>query len=219
VRERGGVQRDTAGEGDGGVTIEGETFSSSSLVAMTHDGLGGHRLRQDDFRQNMMSGVFWITPCIAQGAFPSEKMIAHLLAHNVTHILNVGTTPLGPEVSSPPFREVIWRPFPDLVRIPDQTAIDCMDVMFRVLQISDSRIYLHCLAGQNRSPTILWLFLMACGVSPASAQSMIEDRTLDAVAGHPCLIDGALVKTIRAHGKRHFQPLQRPQMVEAVEMS
>ena len=30
----------------------------------------------------------------------------------------------------------------------------------------DSQVYIHCIAGQLRSPTALWLYLMACGVPP-----------------------------------------------------
>jgi hypothetical protein len=172
-------------------------------------------VRQDNFRENMLSGVFWITPCIAQGAFPESQTIQRLLAQGVTHILNVGTAPLGNEVSSPPFREVAWRPFDELIRIPDATAIDCVDTLFRFLSTSDSKVYIHCVAGQNRSPTTLWLFFVACGVNPGDAKSMIEDRTLDAVAGHSKLIDGALVTTIQEHGRRKFQPLQRTEIVKA----
>jgi hypothetical protein len=180
--------------------------------------MNNSHLRQDDFRQNMNHGVFWITPCIAQGAYPEPATIQHLLAHNVTHIFNVGTAPLGKDVSSPPFREVIWRPFEDLIRIPDEVAIDCVGVLFQSLSADDSKVYIHCVAGQNRSPTILWLFLIACGLSPDDAKSAIEDRTLDAVAGHSKLIDDALVKTIQEHGKRNFQPLKRTCIIDPIQM-
>jgi hypothetical protein len=169
--------------------------------------------RTYSFNEFMQTGIYWITPCIAQGAYPEEPALRELRRQKVTHIVNVGTAPLPRIASELGFTELFWKGVTDLVRIPDSEALECLTVMHRFLAQPDSAFYIHCVAGQNRSPTILWLYLIACGTTPARAKEMIESNTLDAIAGHPKLIDDALVQTVQRYGKQHFQPLQRTEII------
>lgn len=171
---------------------------------------------QNDFAENMRSGVFWITRCIAQGAYPDEDRVEALFSKGITHILNVGDSPFDERILRRGFMDTRWEPFEDLIRIPDTTALRCINSVFEMLKSPNSRVYIHCVAGQNRSPTILWLFYVACGIQPHDAKRLIEDRTLDAVAGHPKLIDEKLVSLVQAHGRCHFQPLKRPEIIEPI---
>src|SRR3954447_14965822 len=132
---------------------------------------------------------FWITPRIAQGPFASEPRGVRLRAAGVTHILNVCEAPSVLAVGPGGFREVAWHPVEDLARIPNEDAIACIDALHRMLREPGSKVYVHCIAGQNRSPTMLWLYLVACGHDPAMAKRLIEGRNLDAVAGHARLVD------------------------------
>lgn len=61
---------------------------------------------------------------------------------------------------------------------------------------------------------MLWLYLLACGMQPVEAKALIEDRTLDAVAGHPKLVDDTLVRTVQTYGASRFVPLSRPEVLE-----
>jgi len=174
-------------------------------------------MNQGDFTENMRSGVFWITRCIAQGAYPDNERVKALREKGITHILNVGGAPFEDSIKAHGFLETRWEPFDDLVRIPNAVAITCINALFGMLRSPDSNVYIHCVAGQNRSPTILWLFYLSCGMDADVAKRMIEDRTLDAVAGHPKLVDDELIELVKAHGRSHFLPLRRSEIMEPVE--
>ena len=151
----------------------------------------------EDFRTQFS----WITPRIAQGPFASEPRGVRLRAEGVTHILNVGEAPGVLTAGPGGFREVAWQPVEDLARIPDEAAIACIDALHRMLGESGSKVYVHCIAGQNRSPTVLWLYLVACGHDPAAAKRLIEGRNMDAVAGHSRLVDEELIRRVVLHGR------------------
>lgn len=169
------------------------------------------------FEKSMRRQIFWITRCIAQGPFATEARGAELLMDRVTHVLNVSDTPCRIHAGPDGFEEVAWEPVSDLERIPDELALRCLDTLHRMLTRPESRVYVHCVAGQIRSPTILWLYFVACGLSPSQARQRIEERTLDAVAGHSRLIDRNLVELVQRHGKAHYQPLPRPEILELAE--
>ena len=114
--------------------------------------------------QAMGDGVFWITKRIAIGQFASGNRCRKLIEAGVTHILNVGdcesltaTTELG-------FRQVTDVAVVDLTRIPDDVAINCLNTIHAAMSEPDTKLYIHCSAGQNRSPTVLWLYLLAVGM-------------------------------------------------------
>jgi protein-tyrosine phosphatase len=161
-----------------------------------------------------MSSPFYfdITRVLLQGPFATPQRAAALRDAGVTHILNVGEGPSVLTVKSG-FAEVVWRPVEDLQRVPDTTALACIDELHRIASVPGSRVYVHCVAGWNRSPTILWLYLVACGTAPEEAREMIARRTLDAVPGHGRLVDAELVRLVERHGQEHFLPLSRPEIL------
>jgi protein-tyrosine phosphatase len=89
----------------------------------------------------------------------------------------------------------------------------CLDAIHEMLCVSDSKVYIHCVAGQNRSPTILWLYFVACGMPPTVAKSLITERAMDAVPGHQQLVDDQLVAAVVAHGAKQFIPLSDPDIL------
>jgi hypothetical protein len=78
-------------------------------------------------------------------------------------------------------------------------------IEFEVLLISvtGTKLYLHCIGGQNRSPTVLWLYLISCGMKPDEARRMISEKSPDSVPGHQQLVDQALVDIVRRFGADH----------------
>ncbi len=83
-----------------------------------------------------------------------------------------------------------------------------------MLSVDGSRVYVHCIACQNRSPTILWLYFVACGMDDNAAKELISQRCPVAVPGHNSLVDEQLVARVREHGRGNFLPLQDPSVLE-----
>src|SRR4051812_31628842 len=156
----------------------------------------------------------WITPRIAQGPFASEPRGVRLRAEGMTHILNVGEAPSVLSAAPGGFREVAWHPVEDLARIPEEDALDCIGAIHRMLGESGSKVYVHCIAGQNRSPMVLWLYLVACGHDPAAAKRLIEERNLDAVAGHSRFVDEALIRRVILHGRENDWTTARAGLID-----
>ena len=114
-----------------------------------------------------------------------------------------------------PFQRIVWNPIEDLVRIPTTDAIACVSALHECVCDADSNVYIHCVAGWNRSPTVLWLYLVACGVDSTVAKNMIESVSFDGVPAHPKLIDDILVHEITAYGATCFMPHPRPEALTA----
>lgn len=115
-----------------------------------------------------------------------------------------------------PFKRLLWIPIEDLVLIPSATAIECVAALHEAVCDGDSNVYIHCIAGWNRSPTILWLYLAACGVEPEAAANLIGKSSYDAIPNHPKLIDSNLVNTICEYGAANFRPHPRPTALDAI---
>lgn len=130
--------------------------------------------------------------------------------------MNVGESPSQLTEAGDLFRKVLWLPIEDLVIIPTAAAIRCVDAVHRCVCDGDSNVYVHCVAGWNRSPTVLWLYLVACGIEPSTAKSWIASTSYDAVPAHPRLIDDALVAAICRYGEDEFRPHPRPTALERV---
>ena len=162
-----------------------------------------------DFRTK----VFRITNSIWLGPFASPERRSALTAARITHILNVGEAPNVLTEQDGQFRSVIWQPITELELIPEQLAIACLESLHRMLTEADARVYVHCIAGLNRSPTVVWLYLVACGIEPADAKAVVEKRAPDAIAGHSKLVDERLVAAVQRIGSEHFLPHLRPDTI------
>jgi hypothetical protein len=158
--------------------------------------------------------VFPITSALWLGPFASPERCPTLVAGGVTHLLNVGEAPSVLRPDDGPFREVAWHAITDLERIPNKLAVGCLSSLHRMVCEPESRVYVHCIAGWNRSPTIVWLYLVACGVSPEDSRRIIQQRAWDSVPGHSRLIDPALVAGVQAFGAESFLPHPRPEALE-----
>ena len=146
----------------------------------------------------MFFNAFRITSVLHVGTYPDEHGQAILLRNGITHILNVG--PRGE--SQPEGFAWRWVPIDDLRRIPDEVAIRAIEALHEMVTTPDSRVFVHCLAGQNRSPNTIWLYLVASGVPRDEAAEWIANASFDAVPAHPALVDDDLVQLVREHGSR-----------------
>jgi len=151
--------------------------------------------------QGFEHGIFWITRCIAIGRFATVERSRRLLEQGVTHVLNVSEAPSLADVAKGDFHSVVDVPIVDLQRIRDEIALRCIDLVHEALGAPGSKLYLHCTAGQYRSPTILWLYLVATGIAPEEAKRLIVAGSPDAIPGHSSLIADPLIATVRRHGE------------------
>jgi len=158
------------------------------------------------------SQIFWVTNAIAQGGYPLDEDFARLRAAGVTHLFNLDL----PYVSVPvaglgEFSAVILKTIPDGHRIPDATALEILDALHAAVTGPESKIYVHCHAGISRSPTVVWLYLVACGKEPDEVVERFAAGTPHAIPGNPALLDAALLEKVRAHGRARYLPHPRPE--------
>jgi protein-tyrosine phosphatase len=162
---------------------------------------------------NFRTKVFRITDSIWLGPFASPERKSALTAARITHILNVGEAPSILTTNDGQFRHIIWHPIIDLELIPEPLAVACLESLHQMLSEADARVYVHCIAGLNRSPTVVWLYLVACGIEPAEANAVVEKRAPDAIAGHSKLVGAGLVAAVQKFGSEHFLPHPRPDVL------
>jgi hypothetical protein len=157
--------------------------------------------------------MYRITQVLSVGPFASPERAEKLLAAGVTHVLNVSDAASVVAAGPGSFATVAWVPIEDHYRIPEADVVLAIDTLHHMISEPGAQVYVHCLAGQNRSPTILWLYLIACGLNPNDAREIIEERARDAVAGHPRLIGPDLVYKVQRHGLANYLPLPRGEVV------
>lgn len=160
--------------------------------------------------------VYPVTRRIAIGQFATPQRAQYLRKIGVTHILNVGEAASVVSAKTEGFSEVVDEPLVDMNRIPSEVAIRCLDRLHQTLGTKDSLVYVHCIACQNRSPTVVWLHLIACGIDTGLAKERITGHCPDAVPGHSLLVDEELVETVVQHGRDHYWPLTDSNIVDFV---
>lgn len=156
--------------------------------------------------------MFRVTECLSVGPFASVERAPQLLAAGVTHVLNVSHEPSVVSVNSG-FAGVAWVPMSDSRRLAPATAIWAIDTLHQLASAPDAHVYVHCVAGMVRSPTILWLYLIALGVPPKDARVWIETRSPRSSAGSAAMVDREHVRLAQMHGLMHFFPHPRPNLI------
>lgn len=156
--------------------------------------------------------MYRITQCLSVGPFASSERVEKLLAAGVTHVLNVSDGPSHVSAGDG-FTDVTWVPMSDSRRLSHATALRALDALHEFASVPDSHVYVHCVLGIVRSPTILWLYLIALGVPPADARDIIETRAPRATAGHFRMVDQEHVRLVQKHGSANYFPLPRPDLI------
>jgi len=157
--------------------------------------------------------MYRITQCLSVGPFASPERAIELLAAGVTHVFNVSDGPSAVSAGEGSFAEVAWVPMSDSRRLMHSTAAQALDTLHRLVAVPGSHVYVHCVAGMVRSPTILWLYLIACGLPPEDARELIELRSPNAVAGHPRMVNDTHVLFAQKYGLERFFPHPRGEVI------
>ncbi|PQO33479.1 hypothetical protein C5Y96_11615 [Blastopirellula marina] len=152
--------------------------------------------------QALQEGVYPVTTRIAIGRFPAPGRCVYLLEKGYTHILNVSDAPSLASTRNSGFAEVKDLRIDDFMRIPTQDALDAVGSLYGMLNVPGSLVYLHCIAGQMRSPTILWLYLVGLGMNEDAARQMIVEHCPDAHPGSATLIDAKLIASVQEWGQK-----------------
>lgn len=96
-----------------------------------------------DFTRNMETGTYWITRCIAQGAFPESKQGFEMRKSGVTDIFNVGTVKSVLNVQRTDFSRS--------QTFPSRTLSDCLTTTFSIVWIDSTR---RCRSPAERRTSI-----------------------------------------------------------------
>ena len=157
--------------------------------------------------------MFRVTECLSIGPYASAERAEQLRAAGVTHVLNVSDGPSVVTAGEGSFAGVAWVPTSDGKRLPAAVALRAIATLHDLASAPDAHVYVHCVAGMVRAPTILWLYLIALGVPPKDARAWIEARSPRANAGHSAMVDGEHVRLAQVHGLTHFFPHPRPNLI------
>lgn len=140
-----------------------------------------------------------VTPRLSVGPFVSPERVPALIAAGITDLLNVSDSRSWAEVAAAGFRSISWIPIADCVPIEGELVVEALTRLDQLFSQPEPRVLVHCLAGQNRSPTIIWLYLRSLGVNADVAKSMIESASPDAVGGHPLLLNAETIDAMVGH--------------------
>ena len=149
-------------------------------------------------------GIFPVTDRILLGRFLTPDRAKLLPGLDVTHVLNVSDAPSVVSAADAGVREIIDLPIEDLRQLSVEVIEDALAAIHRILHENEGMVLVHCTACQNRSPTIVWLYLIACGIKPDQAAAMITSVVKDAVPGHSLLVSSELVEWAQQFGNCGF---------------
>lgn len=135
-----------------------------------------------------------VTQRIGLGPHPSREGAIALRESGYRVAFNVGTA--SSELYEGVFDVVVADPIEDLVPIPPSVAIRLTNTLHMLLSSYPGKVYIHCVAGLNRSATVLWLYFLTLGLSPHQAEDLIARARMDAVPGHPRLAPPELVAQV-----------------------
>ena len=159
----------------------------------------GNKRTKMGFRK-INSEINWVTAQIAVGAYPDQERIEDLAQNGINQILNVCEVK-NVDIKQDWDIEIEHYPIRDGFLIPTEDAINLVQLLHQYID-SGRKVYVHCAAGQHRSPTVIWLYLISTGLSLAKAGELISNASVDAVPGHPHLFNMDLIRTIQERFKK-----------------
>ncbi len=119
-----------------------------------------------------------ITSQIYQGGWPLPRDVPHLVRIGITHMLNLDL----PYEDPVPFIEARFTLHNLFIRdaclMLPQMVREAIQIVDLSLSSPGHKIYVHCIEGVSRSPTITWLYLIHKGLSPEDAIEIVRPNRL-----------------------------------------
>ncbi len=119
-----------------------------------------------------------ITSRIYQGGWLRPQYIAELVQLGITHVLNLDLPyddPLPLIEANIILHNVYIR---DQCLMTPQLVRDAIAAIDESLSLPEHKIYIHCIEGVSRSPTVTWLYLIHSGLSPEDATAKVKPNRL-----------------------------------------
>lgn len=120
--------------------------------------------------------VRWITTRLAVGGMiGTSANMRRLRASGITHVLNLQAefddAPLAAEEGV----DTLWLPLESSEEVPAPEAVRAaIGYAQQAWTEPESRLYVHCLAGLNRSPLLAYAILRSSGNAPADALAQVR---------------------------------------------
>jgi protein-tyrosine phosphatase len=119
-----------------------------------------------------------ITSQIYQGGWPLPRDVSRLVEIGITHLLNLDL----PYEDPTPFIEAHFTLFNLFIRdaclMLPQLVREAIQIIDQSLFSPGHKIYIHCIEGVSRSPTITWFYLIHTGLSPEDAAEKVRPNRL-----------------------------------------
>ena len=148
-------------------------------------------LEKKCYRLDMPIEPKQITSRIYQGGWLRPRDIPELARLGITHILNLDL----PYEEPLPFIEANFTLHNIYIRdqcpMTPQLVRDAVEVIETSLSSPRHKIYIHCIEGVSRSPTITWLYLIHKGLSPEDAAAIVKPNRV--------LYDSGIVRQLMAN--------------------
>jgi protein-tyrosine phosphatase len=129
-----------------------------------------------------------ITPQIYQGGWLRPQHIPELVQLGITHVLNLDLPSTDPLPLAEADITLLNIPVRDYCLMTPQLVREVMDLIDQSLSSPRHKIYIHCVVGVSRSPTITWLYLIHKGLSPEDATAKVKPN--------PALYDAGIVQQL-----------------------
>ena len=130
-----------------------------------------------------------ITGSIYQGGYITEKQGARLKEIGITHILNLDLPYHSTRVDMSGLGfQVIEILVNDMSPMTGELARKVDAAIQRAVDLEGGELYVHCNAGLSRSPTAVWLYLVAKGWDNSEATRVIAAAASNLHAPDPLLI-------------------------------
>jgi len=134
---------------------------------------------------------------IFQNGYISPDDIKHLKSLGITHLLNLHKPyPYLDEFIEAGF--FVKQTFlHDLTPIETQIAVEIIDYIYNSISQEKNKIFIHCLAGTNRSPAVIWLYYLSIGYSVEESTKRIISTNKYLVVPDPIFISNLNLELIK----------------------
>jgi len=152
----------------------------------------------------------WMNSRLAYGYDPIDKIYI-LQDNDITHVLNLfeDKVPINVKKYFPKSRAIKMS---DNKKMPKNLAVSAMNWIGKsVHSAPDTKLFIHCAGGMNRSATIVWFYLASIGVDKEKARGFIKRTNPYANPGRRDMVPPGydLPEQMIQYGKDNWKTLRK----------